>query len=75
VRRKGKQWNLFLPATDYKNSQKAMKSSFNLKLSRKIDMLHVEMEKVKRLPATPLKVRKLLVLRNELRALERKVKV
>jgi len=52
-----------------------MKSSFNLKLSRKIDMLHVEMEKVKRLPATPLKVRKLLVLRNELRALERKVKV
>jgi len=52
-----------------------MKKSFNLNLSRKIDMLHVEMEKVKRLPTTPLKVRKLLVLRNELRALERKVKV
>lgn len=54
---------------------KAMKSKFNLKLSRKIDMLHVEMEKIKALPTTPLKLRKMLVVRNELRALERKVKV
>jgi hypothetical protein len=52
-----------------------MKKSFNLKLSRKIDMLHVEMEQIKELPTTPLKVRKMLVVRNELRALERKVKV
>ncbi len=48
---------------------------FNLKLSRKIDEVHVLLDEVKRLPTTPLKVRKLLVLRNELRALERKVKV
>lgn len=48
---------------------------FNLKISRKIDEIHVLMEQVKQLPTTPLKVRKLLVLRKELRALERKVKV
>ena len=52
-----------------------IKKTFNLKLSRKIDMLHVEMEKIKELPTTPLKVRKMLVVRKELRALERKVKV
>lgn len=49
---------------------------FSLKISRQIDKLHVEMEKVKHQHLTPeAKVDKMLVLRNELRALERKVKV
>ena len=46
---------------------------FNLKLSRQIDALHDELNRLHTQPNTPIKVRKLLVLRKKLRRLEEKL--
>lgn len=43
---------------------------FNLKLSRQIDVIHAALDRVRVQPNTPLKVRKLLLLRAKLRKLE-----
>jgi hypothetical protein len=50
-------------------------AKFNLKLSREVDKLHDALSQVTKLPPTPLKVRKLLILRKKLAMLERRIKV
>lgn len=49
------------------------KRKFNRALSLKIDAYHAALEQARTLPSTPVKVRKLLVLRTKLRQLERRI--
>lgn len=46
---------------------------FNLKLSRQIDAIHVALDQIRVQPNTPLKLRKLLLLRTKLRRLEGRI--
>ena len=46
---------------------------FNLKLSRQIDAIHAALEQIRVQPNTPLKVRRLLLLRAKLRRLEGRI--
>lgn len=48
---------------------------FNLRLSREVDKIHSAMERTKALPNTPLKLRKLLVLRKKLATLHQRIRV
>jgi hypothetical protein len=48
---------------------------FSLKLSRQLDAIHYELDRLRTLPNTPLKIRKMLLLRNRLRQIETKLKV
>jgi hypothetical protein len=49
------------------------KPKFNRALSLKIDAYHIALETVRALPPTPVKVRKLLVIRAKLRQLESRI--
>lgn len=44
-------------------------------LSRRLDMLHHKLDEVRRWPPSPKKLRKLLLLRNQLRRLHRRMPV
>jgi hypothetical protein len=46
---------------------------FNRALSLKIDAYHIALEAMRTLPPTPVKVRKLMILRSKLRELERRI--
>lgn len=57
---------------DQDEGGRAMKR-FNLKLSRQLDALHNELDKLRTQPNTPLKIRKLSILRSKLRRIESKL--
>jgi len=46
---------------------------FNLRLSRQLDAIHHELENIKTQPKTPIKARKLAILKAKLRQLEKKL--
>lgn len=49
------------------------KRKFNKKLSLAIDAAHAALQQVQSLPNSPLKIRKLLILRKRLNELERRI--